>query len=728
MPEKITISPRLRDALARFSPAHNTSAGERVMRLQASASGAHELLVYGDIGESWWSDESVTARGVVEQLRSIPAAATLTVRINSAGGSVSDGLAIHNALRRHADNGGRVEVQIDGVACSIASLIAAAGDTVTMPANTLMMLHAPWGGLWFEGNAQHLREVADEYIALLDTFGAAMAESYARKTGRDAAEFVAMWASGKDYWYTAAEAAAAGLCDAVTDTATPAADAAAASGQLQHLIARAPQPLQASVRAALVFSPPAADAAQQQESDMTATTQPAGGENQAPATPTPAASATDATAAVQSTVQALRARNAEIRSMAAPYADNAEVQAYINSVIDEADASVSAGDAGRQILAILGKSRQPLNGGGHVVAGQDERSNRSRAMSAAIDARLGRGDAKAMDSNEFANMTLSEMARACAQFAGVDTRGMSAEQYIRAAITHTSSDFPRLLGDTFQRSLLRGYQEVPEVFDQFTRAIPVSDFRKQSLAGLGQFIGVEEVREGAEYPYGTFSETGQEMRLKKRGAIFSITAEAIQNDDLGVFDSVPYKMGQATKRSLADDVFALLTSNPVQGDGVALFHANHRNLLTGAELSSKSIGDAIAAMALQKDSAGHPVRILARYLVVPVGLGAVARQILDSQFEVGGAAGKNATVPNVVRGRFVVVEDPRLDAADAKSWYMVADPAAVDGIVIAYLNGVQAPTITQREGFNVDGIEIKVRLAAAAGVADWRALVKNPGQ
>lgn len=716
MPESIKISPRLRDALARARPAPPPGGG--VMHVSASASVA-QVMIHGAIGDYWWDDTSVSARQVIEQLQDF-AGSEIHVRINSTGGSVNDGLAIHNELRRHAAEGRQVHVHVDGIAASIASLIAAAGDTVTMPVNTLQMLHAPWGGLWFEGNASELREVADEYARMLDVYGRAMAQSYARKTGKPADEFVAMWEGGKNHWYTADEAKAFGLCDVVTD-ATDTAAAPVPEARLQPLLARAPAAIAASLRA-LITPNPAASAAHTKEHPMPNQTSPVG----TPPAPQPPA---EAGASPQLALQAaLRERNAEIRALAASCPDNAEVQAYVNRVIDDADASVSAGDVGKQILAILAKGREPLNGGGHVVAGREQRDNDHTAMRAAIEARLGRPDAAAMNGNAFANMTLSEMARACATAAGIDTRGMSAEQYIRAAITHTTSDLPRLLGDTFQRSLLRGYEAMPEVFGQFTRPVSVPDFRKQSLAGLGQFIGVEKVGEGGEYPYGTLSETGQEMRLEKRGAIFSITFEAIQNDDLGVLDSVPYKMGQAVHRSLGDDVFALLTGNPKQGDGKALFHADHRNLLTGAALSTESISKAFVALGTQKDPHGAPVRIPAKFLVVPMGLAGLARQILDSQYEIGGAAGKNATVPNIMRGRFIVLEDPRLDAAGPNAWYVVADPAAVDGIVIAYLNGVQTPTITQREGWNVDGIEIKVRLAAAAGVADWRALAKNPGQ
>lgn len=726
------LSAAARAALARAFPDESNRTSSGFMRVTAQADNTAELLIYGDIGRSWWDDTSVSAADVVKSLQGIDAT-TINVRISSNGGSVADGFAIHNELRRQAKNGVAINVTVDSVAYSIASLIAMAGDNVAMYANSLMMLHAPSIGLYFEGNRKQMAEVYDEITGWLASYEQGMSTSYARKTGKPAADFAAMWEAGTDFKYSADEAKAFGLCDEILDDpnadATPDDAEQANAAFLQQLVANTPNEMRAALHAAFRASAPNPPApAGTRQAAPSAATQPMEApmpEKKPADNPNPAPH--DAQAIAANAAKALRERNTEIRALAAPYADNKDITDYVNGVIDDADIGVTAGDVGKKILALVAKDRAPLNGGGHVVAGTEERSQHAKAMEAAIDARLGRGDRKAMDGNPYAYMSMSEMARACATAAGIDTRGMDAERYIRAAITHTTSDFPILLGGAFRRSLLRGYESVPEVFDQFTRAVPVPDFRTQSLAGLGQFIGVKDVGEGGEYPYGTISENGQRLKLTKKGAIFSITWEAIQNDDLGVIDSIPMKMGQGAKRALGDDVFSLITTNPLQGDGVALFHANHRNLYTAAALSTASLDAAFRAQALQKDPDGNPIRIPTKYVLVPVGMGGLARQILTSQYAVNVVAGKNSTEPNIMKDRFVVVEDPRLDAADTKAWYVVGDPNAADGIVIAYLNGEQVPTISQKEGWNVEGIEIKVRLAAKAGIADWRSLGKNPG-
>jgi ATP-dependent Clp endopeptidase proteolytic subunit ClpP len=169
--------------------------------LQAEA----EIFIYGDIGESWWAD-TVTAAQFVKDIAAITAQA-ITIRINSFGGSVPDGVAIYNAIKRHS---AQVTTVVDGVAMSIASLIAMAGDTAEMAENAILMVHAPWTGV--AGNSAAMREAAD----MLDQFASAMATSYAAKTGKPVPEMLALLTDGVDHYYTATEAKALGFIDAIT--------------------------------------------------------------------------------------------------------------------------------------------------------------------------------------------------------------------------------------------------------------------------------------------------------------------------------------------------------------------------------------------------------------------------------------------------------------------------------------------------------------------------------
>lgn len=443
--------------------------------------------------------------------------------------------------------------------------------------------------------------------------------------------------------------------------------------------------------------------------------------NNAPAADVSAASRQ----AADDAVAALRTRNADIKALAEPHFGNTDVRSYYDEVVATADPTVTPADVGKKILAILAKDRESMGGNASVQAGTDERDKQRGAMAKAIDVRI--GTVKAEGDNPFRGFTMFELARACADRAGVNTRGMDRMEIVGSAFTHSTSDFPLLMADVAHKSLKRGYEESPEVFPLFTRAVTLTDFKPTSLAGLGRFSDLDLIPEGGEYKYGSFNESGSPLRLATYGKMFSITRQAVINDDLNALADVPRKMGQAAKRTLGNAVFAILTSNPTMGDGKALFHVDHKNLVgTGTTITTTSVDGMRVLMATQKDADGNVVRVPLKYLVVPVGLGGAARTVLESQFEVG-AASRNNTTPNIVRNTFEVIEDPRLDAADPNAWYGVADPAFYDGIAVGYLDGRQEPYLESKQGWNVDGTEWKVRLDAAAAAVDHIALAKNPG-
>lgn len=183
-------------------------------RAKASGEKSAEVFIYGDIGESWWG-ETVAAKDFVKEIAALDVD-SMTVRLNSYGGSVTDGLAIHNAIKRHKAT---VTIAIDGAAYSIASLIAMAGDEIHMAANAMLMIHAPWGGVI--GNSAELRDYAD----VLDKMAGAMANTYAARTGQPLDDMLALLTDGADHWYDAEEALEAGFVTHITDALALAASA-----------------------------------------------------------------------------------------------------------------------------------------------------------------------------------------------------------------------------------------------------------------------------------------------------------------------------------------------------------------------------------------------------------------------------------------------------------------------------------------------------------------------
>lgn len=174
--------------------------GKRWYSIRNAKKGAAEVSIYDEIG--LWG---IRAADFARDLKAAGDLKEITVRLNSPGGSVFDGLAIHNILKDHAAN---VTVKVDGIAASIASVIAMAGDRVEMPENAMMMIHDP-SGLAL-GTAEDMRELAD----VLDKIKASLVSAYRNKSGMADEEIAALMAD--ETWLSAAEAKEKGFADEVT--------------------------------------------------------------------------------------------------------------------------------------------------------------------------------------------------------------------------------------------------------------------------------------------------------------------------------------------------------------------------------------------------------------------------------------------------------------------------------------------------------------------------------
>ena len=363
---------------------------------------------------------------------------------------------------------------------------------------------------------------------------------------------------------------------------------------------------------------------------------------------------------------------------------------------------------------------------GGTVADRRDRLYAGLQQALSIRAGLEKDDA----ANEFRSMSLTEMARACLVQAGISSMPSSKMGIVAAAITHTTSDFPHLLQNTAERSVLRGYGETPETFEQWTSSGELNDFRPAARAGLGEFSDLDEVKEGAEFKHGTLVERSEQMQLATYGKLFTISRQAIINDDLSAFTTIPRRMGRAARRTIGDLVYAVLTSNPLMSDGVALFDAAHANLAAaGAALGITPLSAARTAMALQKESSAasaRPLNIAAKYLIVPVSLVDMAHVLLESQYHPDVANKLNQRNP-ALSWNLTIISDARLDAKSSTAFYLAADESLYDTIEVAYLDGIKTPYLEQKEGWTVDGVEYKVRIDAAVKALDWRTMYKNPG-
>lgn len=163
-----------------------------------------DVYIYDEIGSGFFG--GVSAKQFVEDLKGIGKVDTINVFINSPGGDVFDGVTIYNALKR---NSAEIAVHIDGLAASIASIIAMAGDSITIADNGMMMIHQPW--TFAMGNAAEMRKQAD----VLDQVAGTLISTYVSRTGADEAKVKALMDA--ETWFNADDAVKEGFADKKSD-------------------------------------------------------------------------------------------------------------------------------------------------------------------------------------------------------------------------------------------------------------------------------------------------------------------------------------------------------------------------------------------------------------------------------------------------------------------------------------------------------------------------------
>jgi ATP-dependent Clp protease protease subunit len=171
--------------------------------MQAKGNKKAEIAIYQEIGGYW---DGVSAKQFAEDLKGLGDIDEINLRMNSPGGEVFEGITIYNVLKNHK---ARVIVDIDGLAASIASVIAMAGDEIRMADNALMMIHDAWG--FAVGTADDMRKTADT----MDKVNGTIIGTYVKRTSKEEAKIIDMMHA--ETWMTAKEAKENGFIDQITD-------------------------------------------------------------------------------------------------------------------------------------------------------------------------------------------------------------------------------------------------------------------------------------------------------------------------------------------------------------------------------------------------------------------------------------------------------------------------------------------------------------------------------
>lgn len=663
------------------------------------------------------------AERVLAELRANPSAA-VEVRINSPGGSVTEGLAIYNSLKPR-----NPIVYVDGIAASIASLIAMAGKRIIAAANSLVMIHDPWTGT--EGNSAELRRTAD----LLDKHRDAMMGAYAR-TGIAQAKLFAMLAA--ETWMTAEEALELGFVDEVAAALKYAAHSPASFAGyintpkelLMHKKARGAAPANPDPQNP---SDPLPGTGDDDQRTLDAFRQ-------------GLSSDTVVRAARDAVMDAMEKKNQAIAAMATPYFDNAAIRDLaISAMIDP---KITPEAFGHQLLAHLGRGVEPLGGAVRIAAdgittlingvpadnvrvsgGTPTGGDFVAAASDSLAIRAGiRIDKPHPGVRDVRGMGLAEIVRACVTRSGrgSDFGGNSHRALIKAALS--TSDFPAILENTLNKALRAGYEVEPATYTAWTRFVTVPDFKPQSRVILGSAPDLLRVLEGAEYTHGSLDEDKSvPYSVGKFGRIIQLTWEALVNDDLDAFARATQAMGQAARRAEADAIYATFAENsgagPTMQDSATLFHATHGNLASAAAaIDAAALAAARVLLRRQTAVGGGVMNLVPKFLLVAPEHEQAAETLLAAASRGLSQGTDNSLIPAWLAKLELVVEARLSDDA----FYVLTGPESVDTFERAWLEADNGPVIEEDTAFATDAKSYKIRHVFGGRWLDWRGVVKVP--
>jgi hypothetical protein len=322
---------------------------------------------------------------------------------------------------------------------------------------------------------------------------------------------------------------------------------------------------------------------------------------------------------------------------------------------------------------------------------------------------------------------------------------------IRVQESMTMSDFPYLMGDVIQRSMLARWGTFPQAWRAFVGiGSPRRDMRLNRAIAVDGLEGQWDiVPEGAEVPYGALTEAMYHYTVAKYAKGAKVSWEALLNDDLKAFSEIPDRLAVGGARTLARFVTDLYCD--ANGPDATFFAAGHSNIVTAnAALSITALGTAFGMLRSRVDDEGEPIMVESAVLVVPPGLEVAARNLLASTQVLPVSTAGGAVYNNWITGNLSLVVDPYIPiivttgTVGASSWFLFANPTvARPAIEVSFLQGFETPQLyqkianTARVGGGIDQMmgdfstqsqEYKGVIAFGGTMLDYRSAVASKGQ
>jgi len=316
----------------------------------------------------------------------------------------------------------------------------------------------------------------------------------------------------------------------------------------------------------------------------------------------------------------------------------------------------------------------------------------------------------------------------------------NASGWLQAAFSTAS--LPGILSNIANKMLLEGYSYVEDAWRRIARIASVNDFKEHTRYRLTGSFTFEQVGPDGELKHGKMGELKFSQKADTHGIMFSLTRQMIINDDMGAFMDIPRQIGMGAAEAIADAVWGRWLANPVGPDGQQFFSAAHRNFIEGVDsaLTVAGLTKAEVVFSEQLKPNDRPLGIPASILLVPTALKVPAEMLMKSVTlnetthvnpDTKESVAKPATNPHT--GKFEVVSSVYLGSAavpgsSPTAWYLLSDPNRLPAIEIAFLNGVDRPTVEKTDAdFNTLGIVFRGYIDFSVREQDFRGALKMTG-
>ena len=436
--------------------------------------------------------------------------------------------------------------------------------------------------------------------------------------------------------------------------------------------------------------------------------------------------ATDKAREEGATQEATRQKDIEAAADLVGLGDNEDVRAMIG------DTTVGINEARGKLLEFKAAADAKTKVSGSFATSGDsgtDSSARSAALTDALAHNAMPGDKPSEGAQHFSGMRVRDIAKDCVRRMGLDADAMGPGQLFETALgmdgarAHSTSDFPLILANAANKNFRAAFAQESLNFESFAGRRVVNDFKEVKELQLGNFTSLPVVPEGAEITYGTLGESQETWAVLSYARRFGIFRQALINDDLGAFGSIPARMASAINRTMLDVFWALFTANANLADGIALFHASHANLTAGGAGGAPSvtqIGKGRLSFRTQTDLDGNPLSLIPSHLIFPSALEDKVEQVMGT---IVPATTANVT-PSYIRS-LQPISEPRLDNSSITKWFMAS--SMWQSMVYGYLAGAEMPRFSSRPDWERQGIEFKIEHDFGAGVTDWRGVYQNAG-